>query len=104
MLRMPLGKADGLAASAAEEVELGSAYLRASDGYNVNNVRGVKREHTLDTLVANHSANGEHLIGAAAPAGNYHTGKHLNTGFSAFNDLAMHFYSVAYLEVRHFLL
>jgi hypothetical protein len=104
MLRMSLCQANGLTGSAAKEEQLCPAYLGASDRYDINDIRRVQREYTLNTLIADHTANGEHLIDAAAFTGDYNAGKHLHTGFIAFNDLAMHFYSVAYLEVRHFFL
>ena len=61
----------------------------------------MKREDSLDALVAYDSAHGEGFVNSTAPAGNYGAGEYLNAFFVAFFDPTADIYDIAYFEMRY---
>jgi hypothetical protein len=96
-----VGKPDGFSGSLAEKIELGTPFFAASDGPDVDDIGGMKREYPLDALVGYDSANGESFVDASAFACDDSAGKDLQAFLVAFFDSAVDVNGVAHFEMRN---
>jgi hypothetical protein len=103
VLAVPLRKLDRLADTVAQIIQLRPACLTAAGRSDINDIGRMERENTLDTLIIDDAAHGEHLVDADAFAGDHGTAEDLRTGLIALDDLAMHIDGIADLKVRCFL-
>lgn len=99
MVAVPLGELDGLAASVAQIIELGSPGLTASDRLDIDDVRRVQRKDSFDALVTNDSPDREVFVNAPAFAGNDRAGKYLRSLFVALFNTAVNLDDITYLEM-----
>lgn len=99
---MSLRKTNRLTGSAAKIEQLGAAYLGASGRNDIYDIRRIERENTLNTLIANHTANSKHFVDAVSLTGNDHAREQLDTGLGTFHNTAMYINIVAHFKVRHF--
>ena len=100
MVAVPLCESYGFTGSITQIVELGPSGLAASNGLDIENIGRVQWKDSFDTLVSDHSPNGEGLVNATALAGNDCAGKYLRSLFLALFDTAVNLDDIAYLEVR----
>lgn len=94
----------GFTSTFAQVVQFGFAYTSATERLDTDDIWAVHGEYTLNTLIAHHASDREHLVDAASFAGNHGTSEYLNAFFVAFDDPAMHVDGVANLEMRQFVL
>ena len=99
-----MSQSDTLAGSLAEVIQFCTPRFSASDRLDINDVRRMKQEYTLHTLVIYDTPHSEGLIDAAPFAGDYHAGEYLKTLFVAFLDSAPYVYGIAYFKMRYVLL
>jgi len=99
-----MSELDGLAGPLAEVIEFCASCFTASNRLDIHNIRRMKREDSLHTLVIYDSPHSEGFIDAATFAGDYYAGKYLNALFVAFYDSAPHIYRIAYFEMRYIFL
>jgi hypothetical protein len=104
VVAVALGELDGFSGSLAEVVELRASCFAASDGLYVEDVWGMEREDSLDSLVADDSSDGEVLVDSAAFACDDGAGEYLGADLVAFGYAAVDVNNIAYLEVRDILL
>ena len=64
----------------------------------------MQREDSFDSLVTDHSPDGEVFVNTPAFAGNDRTGKYLRSLFVALFDTAMNLDDITYLEMRDLVL
>ena len=64
----------------------------------------MKREDSLDALVAHDSSDGKGLVNSATSACDDYAGEYLNALLVAFLDFAAHVNRIAYFEMRYFFL
>jgi len=95
-----LGQSYGFAGAFSQVIKFRTFGFAASQRPDVEDIRTIQREDTLDAFIVDDSADGEHLIYAAAFAGNDGAGEDLNTLLVAFDDSAMNINRIAYLEMR----
>jgi len=101
---MSLGEPYGLAGPATQVIKLGPSGLAASYRLDIEDIGRVKRENSLDTLIADDSPDSECFVNAPAFAGDYCAGKDLRSLFVAFFDTAMNLDDITYLEMWDFAL
>src|SRR5262245_54533754 len=100
---LALDDAGGLAAAAAQVIELRAAHLAAAHDLDRVDQRRVEREHALDALAVGDLAHREALVQAAARARDAHALIGLHAGALALDHLHVHDQRVARREVRDFL-
>jgi hypothetical protein len=93
-------KATGLTNAITQEVQLRTTSIRAADDLELRNQRGVDRPSTLDTDITNNAANGNHLVDAAALAGDQGSREDLDTFFLTFNNSDVNVDGIADIETR----
>ena len=104
MLAVSVSEADGLAGSLAKVIEFCASCFAAADRLDIDDVRRMQREDSLDALVIDDPPHSECFADAAASSGNYSAGEYLYTLFVAFLDAATDIYGIAYFKVRYLLL
>src|SRR3981081_2836636 len=100
---LSLGDARGLAAAAAQIIELGAAHLAAAHDLDRIDHRRIEREHALDALAVGNLAYREALVDAAAGARDAHTLIGLHARALALDHLDVDDHGVARSEIRDFL-
>jgi hypothetical protein len=95
-----VAEATALADSVAEVVELGSACVTATDDLELGDHRAVDGPLTLDADVVDDTANGDHLVDAAALAADQNALVHLDAFFLALDDADVHVDRVADVKAR----
>jgi len=93
-------KFDGFTDAVAKEVEFCTSCLSAPDRNDIDYVRRMQREDTLNTFAADYAANGYRFVDPAALTADYGTAEYLNTSFFTFLDPAVNLYGIAYFEIR----
>ena len=101
---MAVSEADGFAGSLAEEIEFCTPRFATSDRPDIDDVRGMQGEDSLDALIVDDSSDGEGFVNSTASSGDYSAGEYLYTLFVAFLDAATDIYGIAYFEMRYLLL
>ena len=104
MAAVPLFEPYGLTGPVTEIIELGSPGLAASDRLDIEDIGRMQGEDSFDSLVTDHSPDGEVFINAPAFAGNDRAGKYLRSLFLALFNTAVNLDDITYLEVRGFVL
>ena len=79
-------------------MKLGAADFALADDFNFCNTWGVKRENALNALAIGNFTDSESGVDTGSAFSDYDTSENLNALFSAFNNAAMNFDSVANIE------
>jgi hypothetical protein len=82
----------------AEVMKFGTADFAFGDHFDFCDTRGVEREYALDTFAVGNFTNGERGVDAGSAFGDNDACEDLDALFSAFDNAAMHFDRVAYIE------
>ena len=104
MVAVPLGQPHRFTGSFPQKIQLGTPGLAASDRFDIENIRAVNREYSLDTFIANDPANRKHLVDTTPLTSDDSTVENLCPDLTAFFDPAVNFDNITYLEVRNLLL
>ncbi len=104
VLRVALTESDGLSGTLAEEIELCAAGFAGANGLDVEDVRRVQREDSLDAFVGHDASYREVFVDSAAFAGDYGAAELLGADLVAFLDSAGHLDNIADFKVRDVLL
>jgi len=94
----------GLSGSFAEVIEFCASCFSTSNWADIDNVRGMKGEDTLDSFIGDNSADGEGFANAATFACDYRSGEYLDALLVTFLNLAADIHGVAYFEMRYIFL
>jgi hypothetical protein len=94
-------KLDGFTNAIAKEVQFRTSGLAASYRDNINYVRRMQWEDTLNTFAANYAANCERFVDSTAATADYGPAEYLNTCFFTFFDPAVYLDGIANLEIRN---
>lgn len=81
-----VAEATGLAGAVAQVVELGTTRIRAAEDFELGDHRGVDRELALDADFLDDAADGDHLVDAAALAGDENAVEDLDAFLVALDD------------------
>jgi len=100
VVAVPLGELNGLACPVTQIIKLGPPCLSAPDRLDIDDIGRMQREDSLDALIRDDSPDSEGFINTPAFAGDDRAGKYLRSFFVALLNSAVHFYDIAYLEVR----
>jgi hypothetical protein len=101
MTAVTLRKTNTLTYTFTKIIKLSSSLSTAARRNNINNIRGMKRKYTLNTLRTNHSANSKHLIHALALSAKYRAAENLDSALTSLADPAMNINCITYLKIRH---
>src|SRR4029077_929684 len=100
---LPLDDAGGLAAAAAQIIELGAAHLAAAHDLDGIDHRRIEREHALDAFAVGDFPHREILVQAGAGAADADALIGLHAALFAFDDLDVDDDRIARLEIGYFL-
>jgi hypothetical protein len=99
VLAVALFQLDCFAGSFAKVIELRAFCFSASNRFDIENIRRMKREDALDALITHDSPNREGLAHAPPLAGNYGAAKNLSTLFIAFFYFRIDINHIAHLKM-----
>src|SRR5262245_16160769 len=102
-MALAFGDAGGLAAAAAQVIELGAAHLAAADHLDGVEHRRIERKHAFNAFAVGNLADREVLVHAVTGTPNAHAFVGLDTGAVAFDHLDVDLQGIARLEIRYFL-
>ena len=100
MLAVAVRQLDGLSCSLSQVVELRPSGLAAPDGLDIEDVRGMERENSLNAFPADYSTNGEGFIDSTTAARYDGAVEYLGADLFALFDSAVDIDNIPDLEVR----
>jgi len=99
-----LGQSYGFAGPLSQVVQLRAFGFAAAQRSDVEDIGTMQREDTLNTFVADDSANCEHLVYATTLAGDDSAGEDLYPLLVALDNPAMYIYRITDFEMRNLVL